>query len=137
MSKEENLSVELELTPKHLDVISHALELYCRLQIGQFDLIDWLFHYSEHFNDIDRKKAKIILEELRKTYFPDLSPHSSYGIGSAEVPQNAKIAYEINKLIRYEQWLLDDERTIMNVDSYPPRKISDEPMPNVNIKKGK
>ena len=130
---EEKIKLEMEVSPRQLGVMNSSLELYARLLIGQFDEFDRLFWHYEGWLEKDRERAKELLIELQKIYFPDLSWNASYGIGNKLTAEQAKIAYEIYKTIRHALWQQDEERKFISADSNLPLKVSEEERPIVKI----
>jgi hypothetical protein len=96
MDKQEDFFVQTTLTPEQARVVVSALDLYSRLHIGQFREIGWLFRSNiENVEVVDA-----LLEELRQHCHPGLSPNQSHGIASAKVAEQAKVAWDIQQVIR-------------------------------------
>ena len=131
---EEKIIIELELSPKQLAVINSSLDLSCRLLLGQFDELERLFWRLEGYLEKDRERARELLTELQKIYFPDLDWNSSYGINNEEVPEHSKVAYEICRAIRHAMWKAEGDNQRHNVASAPPHEVSSESIPIVSIK---
>ena len=128
------MKIELEISKKQFNVINDALELYCRLLLGQFDKLDYLFEYMPGYLEKDRKKAEGLLSELKKIYFPELVGNSSYGIGNEKANDGANIAYELYKTMTFKNHMLSDNEDFNTVYDSPPLEVSKEEMPIIEIK---
>jgi hypothetical protein len=124
----------IKLTDKHLRVIELALEVYCRMKLGQFT-----YAIEEAFGYICSVDDKELLEDvhvnLRRILFKDVefmqkSQHASYGITN-EAVGDGREAYEIRQVIRQYRTVKQndgffDPRFTSNDD---PLKVSGEPLP--------
>lgn len=103
MSKDE-FALRLELTGKQADVLVSALDLYSRILIGQFEEIA---HLSLVYN-VDMLPENMMerhhqfSDELRKLKERLLAipRNGSFGIHSREVNDAARVAYDIQQVVR-------------------------------------
>lgn len=115
----------IHLNGEQLRVIIIALEAYTRLCLAQFD-------YA-----IEKSTIKIPIEKLPglkdrcnelKTFLTGIMNNASYGIGSKEYTEPARIAHDIHEVLRnYRAWDECPEGGI-GVDFYTPLKIGQEPL---------
>jgi len=122
---ESNVEFSMTCTVKDLEIFSICLDFYSRIFIGQFNEMRHLFYKSENQDDIE-----IFLLQLRNAIFPDLNCgfYGSYGITNSEVHINAKIAYEMYKVIRKQIWIERGCTPEYCTDSYDPLRLSKEPL---------
>lgn len=93
------MKIIMELNEKQANVIKDALEFYSRIQMGQFDEIDNLMSDTWK-RRLSHEQAKYLESQLHHIYFPELHPFSYYGIFSAELPEDAKISWDIFQVLR-------------------------------------
>jgi hypothetical protein len=95
--------ITIDCDEKHLHAMRQALELLMRCGLGQFaDIADLHYRPNEHNSktwwgmreDVDHACRKILMPEQFQHYLG-----ASYGIGKPEVHQDAKVCYEIWKLM--------------------------------------
>lgn len=86
---------------QELNQISHQLELFARMHLGQYtrfyDILeetDGNIRFYDQKEFFERALKRIILPELE-------DPRSSYGIGSEMISEKAKIAWEMHSVIRH------------------------------------
>lgn len=126
----------IKFTDKHLRVIETALEVYCRMKLGQFR-----FAIEEGFPAIRDLDDQEVLERvhmmLRSIIFKDVefmqsSPHASYGITNESVGDGRE-AYEIRQVIRQYLGVKNNggffDHGFTTFDD--PLKVSNEPLPTV------
>jgi hypothetical protein len=124
----------VKLTDKHMRVIENALEVYCRMRLGQFDtaLREAFPALLEKDDHDDLEDAHIL---LRRIFFKDAgfiqrSPGASYGISSDKIGDGG-IAYEIRQTFRQYLAVRDNnglyEHMLRTYDD--PLKVSEEPLP--------
>jgi hypothetical protein len=114
--------VTIEVTDKQAHLIREALDLYVRLNLGQFDKIKdiptihkhiWENH-RDNYHDIGNDellRARNILFDM------DYGLNGSYGINSDKVDDFARLAQDIIEVIRYEFWKVNPKRSNVTVDS--------------------
>lgn len=123
-------SVHLTLTEEQAYTLRDALETYNRLLMGQFNAVTDLFLAR----DFDRKAAAAALLEARQTVMPELDPGGYHGIESREIPDRARIAFDVEQVLRHAlSWHRHPEGGItVNFDK--PYWTSPEPRPRVEIR---
>lgn len=124
--------VTIEVTDKQAHLIREALDLYVRLNLGQFDIIKdiptihaniWDNHRSE-YQDIGNDellKARNILFDM------NYGLNGSYGINSDKVSDYARLAQDIIEVMRHETWKNNPERMEGTIDSHITLRSSFEP----------
>lgn len=88
----------LEITEAQARIIRDACELFSRLHMGQ---IDELRHMNlSRRPDDDYLQTEFIIKALKLQLFPELAANAYYGIQSPEIPDSARIAYDLHQVIR-------------------------------------
>jgi len=97
--------MKLELSDKHASVLIAALDCYSRLQMGQLWALADAIETAKDVNGAPLPDAR----KLREQYTDDLTrrifgypPNASHGICSPHVPESAKVAYDMQCVIRAE-----------------------------------
>jgi len=119
--EEVNDMYNLKVNKEQLEIIADALDSYSRLKCGQLKSISDLF-FDKKFdrNDLDyaMTQTKIIL-------FPELQNSQYLGIYQQETPSDAKISYDVYKIIKNEfnkdskPWNVHCDPHIMLAGNYP------------------
>jgi hypothetical protein len=95
--------MKLELTDKHASVLIAALDCYSRLQMGQLWALADAIETAKDANGATLPDAWQIREqytdELTRSLF-GYPPNASHGICSQHVPESAKVAYDLQCVIR-------------------------------------
>ena len=123
-------SVTLTLTEEQADILLMALDTYSRLKMGQFNAVSDLFPAR----DFDRGKAAAALQAARQAVMPELDPRGYHGIESREIPDRARIAFDVEQVLRHAlSWHRHPEGGItVNFDK--PYWTSPDPRPRVEIR---
>lgn len=90
-------SVTLTLTEEQADTLLMALDTYSRLKMGQFNAVTDLFPAR----DFDRGKAAEALRVARQAVMPELDPRGYYGIRNLEAGEQARVAFDIQQVLRH------------------------------------
>lgn len=94
--------ITITLTNKQAKVITEALDAYARAKIGQFTYsLDHMVKTPKGVH-INRDSLQRIESYLRMLFFPELRDGQSYGITQKEVPDEARIAFDIYQAICYK-----------------------------------
>lgn len=115
----------IELGEKELRLISNALDIYSRLALGQFEIIDQVSSLQEEIwknKDLDWSKMKEVTDNIKTTIWPELTPNSYWGIFNREhVHDDARIAGDLHQQIRHHFYLqdTDPDKPKYTVDAYP------------------
>ena len=117
--------MKLELTDKHARVLLAALDCYSRLQMGQ------LWALAEAIEGAKGAKAANGAPlpdawQLREQYTDELtrrlfgySPNASHGICSPHVPESAKVAYDLQCVIRGDESPLHTAKAVPLAEVLP------------------
>ena len=88
----------LKLSQAQASVIEQAMELYCRLHLGQF----WIIQEVVFPKQYGWEKRDAVQDACRKIFMPELpDKNSNYGIGSSAVDESARTAWSIQRTLRY------------------------------------
>ena len=126
----------LKLNEAQMRVIEKALDFYSRILCGQIEEVDRVLMYDAR-QVSHRSCLYWHLEDFKKAAFPELGVHTSYAIGSPETPEGAKIAYDIQQVVRHVlAWDIHPEGGIL-VSFQEPEQLSKEPLPKAEAEKMK
>jgi len=126
----------LTITHKQLRIMERALDLYIRVGIGQFEaLIDSLEYL---FPETMKHQSAYILREqytdkLKNLIF-DFHSGGSYGISNPSISDEAKIAYDMDKVIQKMIAVIEDHHNgsvwhhgdLLHLGSEPSAKIEEQ-----------
>ena len=131
------MEYEIELTEKQTQIIQEALNLYFRLQLGQWQELAHMTRVGWYFRHKNGEETSMPLwgavEKLIDTLvWVVFGFHSgeSWGIHNKNVPNSARIARDIHDVIRHQFWH-DREDQGHGVDSDEPYSISGDPLPTI------
>ena len=117
---------KLEINGRQAAVIALALELYARAHIGQLNEISWqVGRYIQSPADVS--KARDHLEMASKYLFPDGSPSMT----NPKVPESARIAWDIQQVIRHRRSWDDNPGGGITTNFDEPMKLSKVPLPKM------
>ncbi|MDD3070866.1 MAG: hypothetical protein PHX88_06690 [Methanoculleus horonobensis] len=123
-------TVTLTLTEEQAYTLWEALETYNSLMIGRFSAVTDLF-LARHF---DRAAAAAVLQEARQTVMPELDPRGYHGIESKEVREQARVAFDVEQVLRHAlAWHRHPEGGI-TIDFDKPYQTGPEPLPRAEIR---
>jgi hypothetical protein len=115
--------------------LMRALDLYSRIGIGQFEELIHLFRWQfdprlkDKLDQIEMSEQR--LNEIKTLLF-DLHPNSSFGIFNKDVPDEFRVAWDLQKVIRHQIWKESENPTRFTVDSYPPdQSVADQPLAQI------
>ena len=130
------MKITLEINEKQANTILKALDLYSRLQSGQISELSCPFSspFKEKILESNSSIEKEI-KNIKKKLFPELSLNESYGIFSKEIPEEAKIAYDILQVVRNKIAWTKTPHGGITVDFDTPLKSSKEDFPKVKVEK--
>ena len=77
----------------------NAMELYCRISIGQFDM---LVHLLGWYGAYDYEGAHDAQMFIKKVIFPELSWNASYGISSKEIDRDTDTTWDFYQQLRHD-----------------------------------
>jgi hypothetical protein len=117
---------KLIVSERQMNIIQAALDLFCRLLMGQFNSSLWNLFISR---DLDHDAFERKCDELKLMVFPELHLHEYYGVGWKDDSRQQKmqIAYEIEAVVRHELWKRQEKPDRYVTSAYPPLHYSDEP----------
>jgi hypothetical protein len=133
-SQDDDAKYALTLTEKQARVLIDSTDLYSRTLIGQVD--EFLEPMRRQRRDVDYNNIHdaqdIINQQVKPLLYPGMPPNASHGIGSDQVPESAKIAFDLHQVIRHrvtwdgEKPNNEDLRVFRGVWHDAPRKVSTE-----------
>lgn len=126
----------LILSGKQAQIVSLALNLFSRIQAGQFDMMLSL-GMSLPVSTEKRQLVRHLLDQASHEY-SGLPKGASYGILSREIHDDARVAYDIHQVIRHRlYWDRNPEsKTFWFVDGDEPWKTSfSEELPVIRTNK--
>lgn len=101
----------INFSPIEISVIKIALEFYSRICMGELQEIQTAYSFGKirpikHINSEQHQPIESACLLLKQALFPELPPHTNYGIFSQEIHKNAMTAVDAIKKIegRFEQW---------------------------------
>ena len=99
------MKVTITLTAEQVYTIQEALELFSRIHMGQFDIIEWQMQIDTFDPTLkrpkyDRQAAQLYLNQARQTIFTDINSNSYIGI--LNTAERSKIAWDIYQQIRHD-----------------------------------
>jgi len=118
----------LTFNEEQADLLVRALDAYSRLCVGQFNTAvesAWMHKILE----VDRKDVEYHCNQLKRIFTGINSPGASYGIYSKEIPDGARIAWDIQQVVRNRlAWDRNPQGGItVNFDT--PMQASEQPLP--------
>ena len=130
-----NKKYVVEFTKAQLNTVAVGLEFYSRFLAGQWEIPDEMefkeYEIQEKYDSFWEKR-NYVEDQLRilKAHFTGLHINASYGIGSDNLAEGAKISYDIYKPIR-EQFAKEHREKNSgekwySVYDYPGLQYSDE-----------
>lgn len=123
---------KLEISEKQASIIQRALELFSRVHIGQLQYVLEQFrqHWIKPKKDCDFEECEKLMS-LLKMHLTGFKMNESYGIHSLEVDDDARIAWDLQQVIRHRvSWDREDNpknrnwKTMMGVNFDEPMKSS-------------
>jgi hypothetical protein len=126
------MKVVLTLTPGQADILLAALDTYSRLHMGQFWVVTDLFPGRA----FDRSAARAALQTARQIVMPDLDFRGYYGIKSREVAESARIAWDVQQVLRHGLAWHRHPVGGFGVCYDTPSRSAGEPLPEVRIEGG-
>lgn len=115
-------TVTIEVTEDQAKLISHALDFYCRIGLGQFNSIrehqsiqKYLWENKrEEYHDIAKEELTIARNKL---FDMEIGLSGSKGIHSEIIDDSVRVAFDIQQVIRHEFWKHNPDRITATVDS--------------------
>ena len=130
----------LTITENQARLIAQALELVSRVQMGQWpEFIDWLPHrHLFDWHDLREKLQPVMSEHFRKAK-PEGCQYaidgwgSHYGIYSEFIPDTARVAWDLQKVIQHRlAWDRNPEGGF-TVDFDKPAHAGKEPLAIIKL----
>lgn len=127
----------LHLNEEQARVLIKALDFYSRIGIGQFREIvsnfvfDWcsIFKHKEgYYKAMKLAEAHI---DLAKKLLTKMPHNASLGISSPETPETAKVAYDLQQVIRHKVAWTNNPEGGHTVDFHEPMKVSEQELPTM------
>jgi len=131
------MKITLTVNESQAQTILTALDLYSRLLMGQFDVIenvmkwrgDYKFWEQPYGHDLSEK----LLKTLRRLYIPELQRGDSWGISHPKNPAESKVAYDILQVLRHSMAWHKEPSGGYTVDFGQPIPFSQEEMCKVSV----
>jgi hypothetical protein len=76
----------------------NAMELYCRISIGQFDMLTHLLGWYGAYDYEGAHNAQMF---IKKVIFPELAWNASYGIGSDKINRDTDTTWDFYQTLRH------------------------------------
>ena len=90
----------LTMTEGQAQVLQKALEIYSRLFIGQIKAAVEQIHFNNN-REIDYQRVRKLSDQL-KFELTGMQSNASYGIYCNEVDDSARVAWDLQQLLRYQ-----------------------------------
>jgi len=112
-----------------MSVMVNALEFYARSFLGQLDL----WHVKTEEGKLLDYGARADVENRLKEHM-GLTPSASFGIYQEFVDDKARIAFDMMRVLRHQQWLDTDtsKKETYDISGDIPRRTAKEPLITVN-----
>ena len=129
---------EVKLSRWQMSVILDALETYERIGMGQFDIAlksspSPISLRCINFNDHQRAEFGVIIDRLKEITFPELPKDASFSITAKDIPENCRVAYDMQQVFRHQlAWDVHPEGGI-TVEFDKPLRVSEEPLAKMVI----
>lgn len=130
MAEEIERPYTLKLTKGQLKVLNDALDLFCRIGIGQLEEVTHMFRWMNDPRITDSRKLEAgeeLLNQLKLLLF-DKIRGANYGIGHQEVPDRYKVARDMHCMTEHRMWLDNPNRNNISVYSTLPFTFGSEPL---------
>lgn len=127
-NEHDNNQYQLRLSHKHVRVLIHALDIYTRISIAQFERI------IEDNWDIDpdvRRTVRALFDEAKRLMY-DLPQNASKSICDPDLHEYVHIGYELEKVLQKIIAEVEDHHR-WSVWRDGPMKLSDEPLPTIEL----
>ena len=104
------MTYNLQISEIQARVLVQALDAYSRIYLGQFDtaILDQ-FLFSPNVSGPQMDVARRLLDEVKKV-ITGFEGGASYGIHSTEVSDKARVAYDMQQVIRHQVWKEEDRK---------------------------
>jgi len=123
----DNNHYNLKLSHKHVRVLIHALDVYTRISIAQFErILDDI-----NINSATKEVARRLFDEAKRVIY-DLPPNASMSICSPKLNEYVHIGYELEKVLQKMVAEVEDHMR-WSVWRDGPLKLSTEPLPKIEI----
>ena len=135
------MKVIIELTAEQAYTMMDALEFYSRVNMGQFEQIEYMLQLDTYDQSLlrpkyDREMAVQYLRQARHTIFTELST-SSY-VGILHTSERSKISWDIYQQLRHDISHFkrpNEPLESRGNDFQTPLITSEEPLPKITIEK--
>lgn len=118
--------IVLELTHEQAVVLQKAVELYFRINIGQFNEIKWVLRkHPNNKAEANTQCVNATLDMLRAVFFPTLERGQSFNVECTEDCENA---YNLYQAVRYVNAWHENPEGGLGVNFDPPFPI-EKPIP--------
>jgi hypothetical protein len=121
----------LEINEEHAKVIIEALDVFSRIHMGQLDIVAEQLNFSDFFNktNVYDTGFKLKIDELKTMI--GLCGNSHLGIRNKMVHEYAKIAFDIQQVIRHRLAWTKHPQGGTTVDFSKPLICGKLPLPKI------
>ena len=130
------MKYKIELSENQARVVQNALESYLRLRMGQFfDYADEIASAGYEYDKDNPRNSELFNEYINRRN--DAEDMFNRAFRTAQPKMQNKTddmitAEDIWRTIRYRRWSDREEpKPHYTVDAYPPMRIGNEPLPNI------
>jgi len=136
-ARRHDMSFQIELEEAHIKVLTSALEMYSRAQMGQFK---YALEQINEYAALPWETQGFIENTIKSFVFPELTGNMFYGIHSSERPDSARVAFDMYQVLRHQLWKERQERgdsvSRATVDAHPAMATSTEqPLISIHVDK--
>lgn len=104
---------QIVMTDEHMEIVERALDLFTRVQLGQMEEVLDLFRWDGRKHKPGQEETgPVTLDDMRaadehlncvKELLTGFSRGASWSIGSPEVPDAARVAYDVRQVMRQKR----------------------------------
>ena len=121
----------LEISERQAQLVNLAVELFARLGMGQFDMLDSFFPWESKIPG--RERIRPLLQEL--VAIKNGAQHTYPGVHSKEISDDYRVLYDLHKVIRHRlAWYRDPNPSGWKGVNYdePSRASTTEDLARIN-----
>ena len=137
------MKITMEINEEQAHTLLKALDAFSRLHMGQLNIVmsDILISHQKRFEKeqlnmvLAIPKAILDLSDSISAMFTGMPPNASFSIGSPEIPDMAREAYDMQQVLRYKLAWEKNLSGGYTVNFQKPMKTSELDLPKVTIEK--
>lgn len=129
---------QLTITAEQAHVIQKALELFSRVHMGQLDPVAYILCSYRQIRELREEDLGLIHRFLRSVEptATGLDPGGYWGIFSGKVQDTARVAWDLQQVVRHRLAWDREPRGGIYVDFDPPMRSSSEPLASIRRELG-